>query len=216
MALTPILLTDVINPVLLTFLIYAAGTNRPVVNSSALLLGHTAAYFAAGILVALGLEQISDRLANPKTIDFVVQLAAGLLLLWLALRPRKDTGKKPDEDQTELTVGTALGLGAIINVAGVPFAIPYFAAVGQILKADLSNTTAIVVLLAYNLLYALPFSIVPILRAVLGESSRPLLERINSFVTRSSRIVMPVMLVLIGLALVADGFLYLVTGAALF
>ena len=41
--LFPILLTDVVNPVLFAFLVFAAGTPRPVLLSSFMLLGHTAA-----------------------------------------------------------------------------------------------------------------------------------------------------------------------------
>jgi hypothetical protein len=44
-SLVPILLADVVNPVLFAFMVYAAGTDRPIANSSALLLGHTVAYF---------------------------------------------------------------------------------------------------------------------------------------------------------------------------
>jgi hypothetical protein len=46
--LLPILLTDVVNPVLFAFLVYAAGTDRPVAFSSSMLLGHTTAYFLVG------------------------------------------------------------------------------------------------------------------------------------------------------------------------
>lgn len=37
--LAPILAIDILNPVLFAVLIYASGTTRPVLNSSALLLG---------------------------------------------------------------------------------------------------------------------------------------------------------------------------------
>ncbi|MDH3906918.1 MAG: hypothetical protein OEV16_14850, partial [Gammaproteobacteria bacterium] len=60
--LLPILLVDVVNPVLFAMLVFAAGSNRPVSNSSAILAGHTLAYFVAGVAIAHGMEQISDRL----------------------------------------------------------------------------------------------------------------------------------------------------------
>jgi len=37
-----------------------------------------------------------------------------------------------------LTPVKAFGLGAVINFVGIPFALPYFAALNQILKADLT------------------------------------------------------------------------------
>ena len=47
--LIPVLIADVVNPVLFAALIYALGSRRPFALSSALLLGHTAAYLSAGI-----------------------------------------------------------------------------------------------------------------------------------------------------------------------
>lgn len=64
--LFPILLVDMLNPVLFAVMVFAAGSNRPVTNSAAILIGHTLAYFVAGILVSLGIEQATERLANPQ------------------------------------------------------------------------------------------------------------------------------------------------------
>ena len=60
-SLVPILLTDIVNPVLFAFMVYAVSTDRPIANSSALLLGHTVAYFVVGIVLATGLEQPSTN-----------------------------------------------------------------------------------------------------------------------------------------------------------
>jgi hypothetical protein len=47
--LTPILLTDIINPVLFAFMVYAVGSERPIVNAGSMLLGHTLADFTGGL-----------------------------------------------------------------------------------------------------------------------------------------------------------------------
>lgn len=214
--LTPILLTDVVNPVLFAFLVYAAGTSRPVVNSSFVLLGHTLAYIVAGIILALGFERITHRLANPHTIDYIIGLIVGVLLLWVALRSRKQKERQQSEYSGELTLVSALGTGAIVNFVGIPFALPYFAALDQILKADFTATQAVIMLVAYNLLYALPFTIVPVLSAIYGDHSRSLLQRINASFDRVSQYLMPLLLLAVGTALVADSILYLVTGTGLF
>lgn len=214
--LIPILLTDVVNPVLFAFLVYAAGSPRPVLLSSAMLLGHTLAYLTAGIVLALFMERIADYLSNPHTIDFVIELVLGAVLVWLALRSRSDTGKRPDNETPVLTLAGAFGFGAMVNFIGIPFAVPYFAAIDQILKADLSTAQAVGTLLGYNLAYALPFTVVPLLSAVMGERARPLLERVNRFLDRVSGVLMPVMLGLIGLFLLADAASYFIRGVALF
>ena len=214
--LVAILVTDVLNPVLFAFLVFAAGSEKPVVNSSAVLFGHTLAYFFAGLILALGFDRIADRLSNPHQVDYVIGLIVGLLLLWVALRSRSQDAKQPAEADADLTPVKATGIGAVINFVGIPFALPYFAAIDQILKADLTATGAMVTLLGYNLLYALPFAIVPVITAVYRERSRPLLQRINAFLQRISNYLMPVLLAAVGMALLIDAIWYFVSGKGLF
>lgn len=214
--LFPILLTDVVNPVLFAFMVYAAGGDRPVLMSSSMLLGHTAAYFSAGIVLALFMETIAARLANPRLVDFIIEAVLGLILLWLAFGARMEQGKRPDEDAPRFNVLSAFGFGAVINFIGIPFAVPYFAAIDQVLKADFSTTQAVLMLLAYNLVYALPFTLVPVLSALMGDEAKPVLSRINGFLDKVSAVLLPAMLGIIGLALLADALKYFLTGSSLF
>jgi cytochrome c biogenesis protein CcdA len=215
--LLPILLADLINPVLFAFMVYAVGTDRPLSNSLAALLGHTSAYFFSGVLLALAFEAIKERLANPRPIDYGLGLVVGVLLLWAAWASRPGGQQKRSEPRLE-QVGPlkAFAVGALINIVGLPFALPYFAALDQILKADLSVATSVIALAGYNLGYTLPFLVVPALAFRLGEGSRPLLSRINEKVDRVSGYLMPWMLGLVGIALVADAARYFATGKGLF
>ena len=214
--LVPILLADIINPVLFAFLVYAAGTRKPVSTSTALLLGHTAAYFAAGVVIAIGLEQIENRLANPKPIDFAFEFLIGVLLLWIGARSRNSSTQHPESVPNDLTFVSAFVLGAVVNFIGIPFAIPYFAALSQILKADVTTAQAWGALVTYNLLYALPFAVVPIMRALVGEKSRRFFEAINGYLNKASSVIMPALLILLGLVLIIDAAYYYVKGVALF
>ena len=213
--LLAILLTDVANPVLFAFMVYAVGTDRPLVNSVLLLLGHTTAYFLAGVLLAIWIEGLTDRLVNPEPYDFGISLVMGVLLLWFALRSREDTGKRPPEDQTPLTPLRSFLYGAVVNFIGIPFAVPYFAALGQIMQADLSAAEGYTALVAYNLAYALPFLIVPLLRFAMGEGARDVLQNLNDRIDRFSGILMPLLLAALGAALVANAAIYFVRGEPL-
>src|SRR5210317_2178720 len=86
--IAPLLLIDALNPVLFAVLIYAAGGARPVANSSAMLLGHTLAYFLVGLLASTGIQQLTDRLDNPQPIDFVIEFFLGVAFLYAALASR--------------------------------------------------------------------------------------------------------------------------------
>ena len=213
--LIPILVVDVLNPVLFALMVVAVSTNRPIANSSAFLAGHTGAYFISGIIIALGLEQITDRLDHPLRIDFVIELLIGLLLLWAALASRNGKASEDKTPERELTPAYCFGYGAIINFIGVPFALPYFAAMDQILKANLSVELSLTAIAFYNLAYALPFLLVVVLVAVTGERSKPILDKISNLLVGLVDRFMPVILFLLGFALTADALTYLMSGAAL-
>ena len=213
--LLPILLVDVLNPVLFAMMVFAAGSKRPVINSSALLLGHTLAYFVAGVAVAHGIDRVADRIANPERIDFVIGGIIGVALLWFAIPMKKKGAPAANEPEWELTPAKCFGFGAIVNFIGIPFALPYFAVVDQILKADLSSAASLTVLALYNVGYALPFLVVPAAVAIAGDRARPVLEKINAFLVKASDFIMPWMLGLLGLALVADSVVFFYRGEGL-
>ena len=214
--LFPILLSDVLNPVLFTFMIYAVGSKRPVVTSGAMLLGHTTAYLTCGFILAFTIEALSTRLANPQSIDFVIEFVIACALLWLVLRTRKDKGKRPDEQTPEFTVGKAFAFGAVVNLIGIPFAVPYFAAIDQLLKSGLDTSGMVTGLIFYNVAYALPFALIPVLTAIMGDRSKPILARINAYMEKASDVIMPLLLLAIGLALLLDSVWYFVRGESFF
>lgn len=214
--LLPILLSDVLNPVLFTFMVYAAGSKRPVFISSAMLLGHTVAYMTCGVILAYSIDKLSARLANPQTIDFVIEFVIACALLWLVLRSRKDKGKRPDENTPEFTPWKAFAFGAVVNLIGIPFALPYFAAIDQLLKSGLDTMGVATGLAVYNVAYALPFLLIPLLTAVMGDRSKPILARVNGLMEKASDIIMPLLLLAIGLALLLDSLWFFARGESFF
>ncbi len=215
--LVPILMADLLNPILFAYLVYAAGSERPVLNSCAAIAGHTVAYLFGGILFAIGLEEaLRWLLANPKPIDFHIELVVGILLLWAAIRSRGGFEQKETPSGTRLNPLDAYMAGVFISFASMPFGLPYFAAINQILKADSTSAIAFFVLIAYNFIYALPFLIVPLLVVILGDRSRTLLDRVNQRLQRGAAVLMPLVLGAVALALIADAINFYVTGDPLF
>lgn len=214
--LFPILLSDVLNPVLFTFMIFAAGSKRPVVTSSAMLLGHTFSYMTCGVILALTIEKLSARLANPQTIDFVIEFVIACALFWVLLRTRNDKGKRPDEQTPEFTVAKAFTFGAVVNLIGIPFAVPYFAAIDQLLKSGLDTGGTVTGLVIYNIAYALPFALIPVLTAIMGDRSKPILARVNAFMEKAGDIILPLLLLAIGLALLVDSVWFFTRGESFF
>ncbi len=203
-SIAPLLLIDVINPVLFALLIFCAGSSRPVANSSALLLGHTLAYLMVGLLASLGIEKLVQRLDNPQPVDFVIEFLLGLAFLYAALSSRDGGASETRTPEGDLTPVGCLAYGAVVNFLGAPFALPYLAVVSEIMQADLSTAGALSVLTAYNLVYALPFAMIPGLIAVVGDRARPGLETINRWLERTADMLMPWLMLALGLWLLAD------------
>lgn len=101
-----------------------------------------------------------------------------------------------------LTAGTSFWIGASINLIGMPFAIPYFAVLGQILKADLDWLPALMVLLIYNLLYIFPFSLLILIRFIYRQESDALFKSISDGMEQLSATLMPLLLFLHGWCIV--------------
>jgi len=215
----PILLTDILNPVLMAGTVYTLGSKKPYINSFMILFGWFIIYFISGIILALGLEAITQFLANPRPIDFYIESVIAVLLIWLAIYMiRSQGGKRKSKDfgDTEVvTPGSAFGMGALINVVGLPFAIPYFAVLDQILKADFTWGPALTVLLIYNLLYILPFGVLVLIRRISGSKSEILFNKISEWMDKGSRVLMPVLLFGIAGVLLADAIMYFTTGKIL-
>jgi cytochrome c biogenesis protein CcdA len=213
--IAPLLLIDALNPVLFAVLIFAAGSTRPVANSSAMLLGHTLAYFIVGLLASQGIEKLAQRLDNPQPVDFVIEFILGVAFLYAALASRKGGASEAKNPVGELTPLKCLTYGAMINFIGAPFALPYLAVVSEIIQTDLSTTAAVTVLLGYNLAYALPFVLVPGLIAVVGDRAQPTLVKINNFLERGADLLMPWLMLALALWLLADVYMFATTGAPL-
>ena len=144
----------------------------------------------------------------------------GIMLFWLALRcfKKEDPRKKEKEYGEAETLKTlsAFWIGASINLIGLPFAIPYFAAIDQILKSDLNWFPAVIALLIYNLLYILPFFVLIIIRYIYKEKSDQLFAVINEKMEKMGNVILPLILIIIGSGLIVDAIMYFSTGTSLF
>lgn len=205
--LAPILLVDMLNPILLALLIFAAGSDKPVANSAAMLLGHTLTYFVAGYGLSFGVEKLSALMDNPGQVDYVISGLLGVVCVYFAVKPTKPS-TEPDLPDWQLTPLKCFGFGAVINAIGLPFAIPYLGAIDQILKADISALQAWSALTIYNVTYALPFAIVPVSILIMGERSKPLLEKLDTAMAWATDNAMPWLIFGLGLWLIYDAGVY--------
>jgi cytochrome c biogenesis protein CcdA len=213
--LTTIALLDSASMITVATLPFVAllSMRRPFLLAFVFVLGTYVTYFACGVLVFTGLDSLFDALSehfnrwwtHPDTSDLILELIIGVVLLvmaFLMLRSRKKPAKKR-EPKSASPVGVFLFAGFLV-VVGMPGAVPLFAAIDQMLRADVSDAAAVGLLLYYNLVFVLPFVVIVGIRVAMGDRSDRVFDAVNRFLaTWGTRMAIIVML-LLGLALVAD------------
>ena len=95
---------------------------------------------------------------------------------------------------------------------GIPLALPYFAVISQILKANLTLTESLTVLGIYNVAFVLPYAVVPVMIAMMGDRAKPALERFSDRIVGFGMRAVPWFVFLLGAWLIFDAAYYWVVG----
>ena len=216
--LTTISLLDSMSavPIALIPLAIILNSQRPVTGSLSFISGGFIVYFIFGIFILLGMDSLineySDRFmlyirSEPDRIELMIQIFLGVLMMFLGWHfsrksPYQKEDKKYKSDMGPLQIFT---LSASINILGMWGALPYFAAMAQILKADLETPTMMAVLIYYNVIFSLPLLGFIMLRVLMGDRASATLDRITRFFSHWGKLILILSLYLLGLLLIADG-----------
>ena len=211
-AVGAIALPDSVNPSLILAALYLAAGPHPRRRTAAFAATAFAVTFAGGLVVALGLgDLILSIVPKPgHTLKYSLILAAGVVLLigavviW-ALRDTLARRTSPQAEKARAPGGSAVLLGA--GIAGVELlsAFPYFAAIALIAGSSVSQAEKLLLLVFYNVIYALPVIAIAVVCAVMGSRAEGLLARMRvRVVMRWPWIVAP-LAGAVGAALIAYG-----------
>jgi hypothetical protein len=222
--LTPIALVDGLSIVPLCVLPIAVllGGRRPWIGSLAFVLGIAVPYSAVGVAIAVGLGSVFDAVGEwaarwmsaPTTIELLVQIVIGIVALaggFRLLGGRRPPGRGESQPpEPEVGPGAAFLFAAGMMMTGMPGALPYFAAIDQILRAGVGLQGEMAALGYYNLVIVLPLLGLMAIRAVFPQRSRTIFDRVAAFMTTWGPRVFAALLLLLGAVLIADGvgFLY--------
>ena len=218
LTLTTISLLDSMSavPIALIPLAIILNGRQPITGSLSFISGGFIVYFIFGIFILLGLDSLIDEYAErfihymksePDCVELVIQIIIGFIMLYFAWQfsrkvPPLNKNKSYDNDITPVQAFT---LSASINIFGMWGALPYFAAMAQILKADLEIASMIWVLVYYNLIFAMPLIGFIVLRILMGDKATALLNRITDFFSHWGKKIFVYSLYLLGSLLIADG-----------
>jgi len=218
--LTPIAFLDAgsIIPVAIVPMAVFLATARPYETSSGYVAGIFLPYLGFGVVIAFGLGWVIEGLdtwfqrfyADPNVVELVVQVVLGLAAVWFGARMlSKPAEQATDRPKRETTPADAFALGAGTILVGLPGALPYFAAIDQVLRSDLNPGSNVIALMYYNVIIVAPLLGMIVLHALMGDASRPLFERIAAFSSRWGGRAFAILLLIFGALLVVDGVSYL-------
>ena len=191
------------------------GGNRPQLSSLMFITGIVITYFPFGLLLLFGLDMIFDWLTTtmkeflskePDTLDLVLQLVIDIVMVIFGYRITATRDSSVDESTTaSITPRPAFMLGAVLNMTGMWGALPYFAAIDQILRADLDAVGMVLILAYYNLVFIVPLLAFIGLRYALGRKTDRPFQRMARFFTRWGRRLIVLILFGLGVILIVDG-----------
>lgn len=214
LVLLPIALIDSIAPFRFIPLMVFLGGKRPLISAVAFIGGISASYLVVGILALVGLDKSIDELNeafvtwynNPQTIDYVITLIVGLGLIIFARRMGHVVKKVDSSTPTKGLLPSKIFLmGVLLTIGGIFGMLPYFAAIGQILKANLGDVPMVLMLLYYNVIFILPLVALVIIRVVLRDRSERIFDAINRFLAKYGRRAIIIIMLILGLILLMDG-----------
>ena len=218
LTLTTISLLDSMSAVPIAIIPLASILNgrSPITGSLSFISGGFIVYFIFGIFILLGLDSLIDEYAErfirymksePDSIELVIQIIIGFLMIYFAWQfsSKDTTNTKTKSYSPDIKPLQAFTLSASINIIGLWGALPYFAAMAQILKADLETAPMIWILVYYNFIFALPLVGFIVLRVIMGDRATVLLEKITGFFSHWGKQIFVYSLYFLGALLITDG-----------
>jgi hypothetical protein len=103
-----------------------------------------------------------------------------------------------------ITPLSAFSVSAGMTLVGLPGALLYFAAIDQVLRANLTSTGVVVAILYFNLVLMSPLVLIVFLRRLLGTMVDPLFAAISRFFERWGKKIVLLALLGVGAILALD------------
>jgi len=213
--LTPIALINSLStlPPSIAGVVASLSARQPLLTASAFIVGKFLPLFTFGLLLAIGLDSAFDQLKvkaqgvwqDPSVIFVLLQLLIGAAMLVLAYYLSRSSKQGSDRESTvQMTPIGAFSVAAGATLIGLPGALFYFAAIDQILRADLNSLRIVKAILFYNVLYLSPLMLIVLLRQLFGTRADPIFRAMTKFFERWGKRLMSFGMYCLGAVLVAD------------
>jgi cytochrome c biogenesis protein CcdA len=216
--LTLLGLLDSLNPATIIAMVFLLSTTNPLPRTISFLLGVGVTYFLCGLLVHLGFSSVFDYVQTflASTWGYVTRALLGVVLvvtsLWLYYKKSATNTKTP----TAIHPAATFIFGVTSTISDMPTAFPYLVGLERISAANTDLITTLVLLLYYNILYALPALILLFSYLVAKQYAATVIDTIKTFFQRWMKPVTIFALSSFGVFLLVDSGVFFVSGNGLF
>jgi Sap, sulfolipid-1-addressing protein len=202
-----------IAPVLLLLTILFLGSQRPLPNATALVLGYFAVCAAVGIagLILFG-GTTGAAGSTASTIGRIVSVTLGVLLIVLGLRGLFIT-RDPDaslprwmESVSSLTPTKAFGIGMMLFPLQIRILAIFIVCINLIATASLRTQESIIGLVLMLLIFAIPVPVLIGLYAAVPQRASNMLESLRRWMEKNNRAITVVLCFVFGAFFLVRGF----------
>lgn len=189
-------------------------STKAKVNGPMFLLGWLAglAIVVGGIVAFVNPDKLNQSDGNPSTLNGLLHLALGVLLLLLAVKQLKGRPKPGEEPEMPKWMAKmqdaspifAFGMGAMLSGLNPKNLIFDIAAAASIVAADLSSSQQIVAVVVFMILASLTIGIPVIWYLIGGESAKAKLNTLRGYLVQYNWVIMCVLFLIIGAKLIGQ------------
>jgi threonine/homoserine/homoserine lactone efflux protein len=209
--LLPFAVGTALSPFPIIAIVLILATPRATVNGLAFLLGWIVGLTLVGgliLLVAGGAD--ASEAGEPAMWVSLVKLALGALLLWFAVgqwrgRNVEKPAPKWMQAMDALKPGKALGLGVLLAAVNPKNLVLTAGAAAAIAGTGIPAGDQAVAFAVFVVVGSLGTGVPVGIYLALGERSKPLLDRVRSWMSANNTVIMAVLFLVIGAKLLGDG-----------
>ena len=183
-------------------------SNKAKVNGPMFLLGWLAglAIVVGGVVAFVNPDRLNKSSGDPSTLNGVLHLVLGGLLLLLAVKQLKGRPKKGEDPEMPKWMAKmqdaspifAFGMGAFLSGLNPKNLIFDIAAAAAIVAGDLSNSQQIVAVVIFIILASLTIGIPVLWYLIAGESAKAKLDVLRGYLVQYNWVIMCVLFLVLG------------------
>ena len=201
-----------IAPALLLLTILFLGSQRPLPNAAALVLGYFAVCAAVGGAGLILFGGTAGAGSTASMIGRVISVTLGVLLIVLGLR---SLFKTPDPDASlprwmesvsSITPARAFGIGMMLFPLQIRVLAIFVACINLIATASLRTQESIVALVLMLLIFAIPVLVLIGLYTAVPQRASNMLESLRRWMEKNNRVITVVLCFVFGAFFLVRGF----------